>query len=181
MHHLVIDGVSWRILLGDLEAAYQQHQSEYQAALRNRTPPSSAPCRVPVRVAPETKRSVAGTGERTTSPAGSAGRACSGCSASSWSNHAAPRLADDAEQVIDPLTAYQMTSLLEGVVEGLMPVPPQEDEERGPFDQPQDRLFGRRGIDGRMPGGRPHRRWVLSHREMDLQQTRSHPGGQARP
>src|SRR6185437_4188951 len=27
IHHLVIDGVSWRILLGDLESAYQQARS----------------------------------------------------------------------------------------------------------------------------------------------------------
>ncbi len=44
-------------------------------------------------------------------------RTCSGCAASSWRNQAPPRLADRAEQVIDPLTAYQVTSLLEGVVD----------------------------------------------------------------
>ena len=48
-------------------------------------------------------------------------RACSGCAASSWRNQAPPRLADKAEQVIDPLTAYQVTSLLEGVVERTLP------------------------------------------------------------
>jgi penicillin-binding protein 1A len=48
-------------------------------------------------------------------------RACSGCSAASWRNQGVPRLADDAEQVIDPLTAYQVTSLLEGVVERTLP------------------------------------------------------------
>ncbi|WP_262027003.1 penicillin-binding protein 1A [Microvirga sp. Mcv34] len=48
-------------------------------------------------------------------------RACSGCSVSSWRNHGGPRLAEDTEQVIDPLTAYQVTSLLEGVVERTLP------------------------------------------------------------
>jgi len=47
-------------------------------------------------------------------------RACSGCSAS-WRNQGPPRLADMAEQAIDPLTAYQVTSLLEGVVERTLP------------------------------------------------------------
>ena len=48
-------------------------------------------------------------------------RACSGCAASSWRNQAPPGLADKAELVIDPLTAYQVTSLLEGVVERTLP------------------------------------------------------------
>ncbi|WP_114186160.1 penicillin-binding protein 1A [Microvirga aerophila] len=48
-------------------------------------------------------------------------RSCSGCSASSWRNQNVPRLADKVEQVIDPLTAYQVTSLLEGVVERTLP------------------------------------------------------------
>jgi penicillin-binding protein 1A len=48
-------------------------------------------------------------------------RACSGCAVPSWRNQGTPRLADDAEQLIDPLTAYQVTSLLEGVVERTLP------------------------------------------------------------
>jgi penicillin-binding protein 1A len=48
-------------------------------------------------------------------------RACSGCAVPSWHNQAAPRLIDDAEQVVDPLTAYQVTSLMEGVVERTLP------------------------------------------------------------
>ncbi len=48
-------------------------------------------------------------------------RACSGCSASAWRNQGIPKPADEAEQVIDPLTAYQVTSLLEGVVERTLP------------------------------------------------------------
>jgi penicillin-binding protein 1A len=47
-------------------------------------------------------------------------RTCTGCAAA-WHNQAAPRLAHDAEQVIDPLTAYHVTSLLEGVVERTLP------------------------------------------------------------
>jgi penicillin-binding protein 1A len=48
-------------------------------------------------------------------------RACTGCATSSWRDQGIPRLADDAEQVIDPLTAYQVISLLEGVVERTLP------------------------------------------------------------
>ena len=44
-------------------------------------------------------------------------RKCNGCDAASWDGGAAPKLTDNREQVIDPLTAYQMTSILEGVVQ----------------------------------------------------------------
>lgn len=44
-------------------------------------------------------------------------RKCAGCDAAAWDGGAPPRLADNREQVIDPLTAYQMTSILEGVVQ----------------------------------------------------------------
>jgi penicillin-binding protein 1A len=44
-------------------------------------------------------------------------RQCEGCSAESWENQAEPKLVDDREQVLDPLTAYQITSMLEGVVQ----------------------------------------------------------------
>jgi penicillin-binding protein 1A len=43
-------------------------------------------------------------------------RECIGCSAESWSNQDEPKLVDKREQVLDPLTAYQMVSILEGVV-----------------------------------------------------------------
>ena len=43
-------------------------------------------------------------------------RECVGCSAEAWSNQDEPKLVDKREQVLDPLTAYQMTSILEGVV-----------------------------------------------------------------
>jgi penicillin-binding protein 1A len=43
-------------------------------------------------------------------------RACVGCAAKSWEGQAEPRLRDRSEQVIDPLTAYQMVSILEGTV-----------------------------------------------------------------
>jgi len=42
--------------------------------------------------------------------------------------------------------------LLEGIIEELMPVLPQEDEELGTLDQTHDRLLGGRGINRRMPG-----------------------------
>ncbi|MEN3950687.1 penicillin-binding protein 1A [Iodidimonas sp. SYSU 1G8] len=43
-------------------------------------------------------------------------RACPGCEAASWNGQPAPELPDNREQVIDPGTAYQMVSMLEGVV-----------------------------------------------------------------
>ena len=44
------------------------------------------------------------------------GRVCSDCNAMQWSGQTEPVLLDNREQVIDSLTAYQMTSILEGVV-----------------------------------------------------------------
>jgi penicillin-binding protein 1A len=44
-------------------------------------------------------------------------RKCTGCDAEKWDGGAPPKLADNSEQVLDPLTAYQMTSILEGVVQ----------------------------------------------------------------
>ncbi|KFG70463.1 penicillin-binding protein 1A [Microvirga sp. BSC39] len=44
-------------------------------------------------------------------------RKCANCNAEKWDGGAAPKLAENREQVIDPLTAYQMTSILEGVVQ----------------------------------------------------------------
>ncbi|MHA7870973.1 MAG: penicillin-binding protein 1A [Hyphococcus sp.] len=43
-------------------------------------------------------------------------RVCFGCDAPFWSGQAEPQLADAREQVLDPRTAYQITSILEGVV-----------------------------------------------------------------
>ncbi|MBX3531134.1 MAG: penicillin-binding protein 1A [Rhizobiaceae bacterium] len=43
-------------------------------------------------------------------------RGCEGCSSDHWSNQAEPELVDNAEQVLDPMTAYQITSMMEGVV-----------------------------------------------------------------
>ncbi|MBX9925932.1 MAG: penicillin-binding protein 1A [Hyphomicrobiaceae bacterium] len=45
-------------------------------------------------------------------------RECRGCKAASWDGAGAePELADDRKQVLDPHTAYQMTSIMEGVVQ----------------------------------------------------------------
>ena len=44
-------------------------------------------------------------------------RPCPGCSAPGWGNQQAPVIPDNREQVIDPATAYQMVSMLEGVVQ----------------------------------------------------------------
>src|SRR5665213_414138 len=46
-------------------------------------------------------------------------RECRGCDApEGWKNQPEPQLIDHREQVIDVLTAYQMTSMMEGVVQG---------------------------------------------------------------
>jgi len=44
-------------------------------------------------------------------------RVCEGCDDPEWNNQPEPRLIDKREQVIDPLTAYQITSILEGVIQ----------------------------------------------------------------
>lgn len=44
-------------------------------------------------------------------------RVCEGCSVEAWQNQAEPKLIDKRDQVIDPLTAYQVVSILEGVVQ----------------------------------------------------------------
>jgi penicillin-binding protein 1A len=44
-------------------------------------------------------------------------RECQGCDAGKWDNQPEPTLIDRREQVIDPMTAYQITSLMEGVVQ----------------------------------------------------------------
>ena len=43
-------------------------------------------------------------------------RACDGCTAA-WSGQAAPVIADVREQVLDPITAYQVVSMAQGVVD----------------------------------------------------------------
>jgi len=45
------------------------------------------------------------------------GRECEGCDNDNWSGQQEPLLADTREQVIDPRTAYQIVSILEGVVQ----------------------------------------------------------------
>ncbi|MCA6121591.1 penicillin-binding protein 1A [Bradyrhizobium sp. WSM 1704] len=45
-------------------------------------------------------------------------RECRGCDApGGWKNQAEPQLIDRREQVLDPMTAYQITSMMEGVVQ----------------------------------------------------------------
>ncbi len=44
-------------------------------------------------------------------------RLCDGCAATEWTGQAEPVLADARSQVVDPVTAYQITSMLQGVVE----------------------------------------------------------------
>ena len=45
-------------------------------------------------------------------------RECRGCDAEKWSGQSEPALIDRRERVIDPMTAYQITSMMEGVVQG---------------------------------------------------------------
>ncbi|MEQ1653365.1 MAG: penicillin-binding protein 1A [Hyphomicrobium sp.] len=44
-------------------------------------------------------------------------RQCMGCTAEKWAGQAEPELIDDRKQIVDPHSAYQMTSMLEGVVQ----------------------------------------------------------------
>jgi penicillin-binding protein 1A len=44
-------------------------------------------------------------------------RICENCSADAWVGQDEPAITDNREQVLDPMTAYQMTSMLEGVVQ----------------------------------------------------------------
>jgi penicillin-binding protein 1A len=44
-------------------------------------------------------------------------RPCQGCRAATWNAQAVPQIPDTREQVIDPRTAYQMVSIMEGVVQ----------------------------------------------------------------
>lgn len=44
-------------------------------------------------------------------------RVCEGCEATDWHNQGEPRIVDTRQQVLDPMTAYQITSMLEGVVQ----------------------------------------------------------------
>jgi penicillin-binding protein 1A len=44
-------------------------------------------------------------------------RRCDGCNASTWNNQPEPEIPDDRKQILDPHTAYQMTSIMEGVVQ----------------------------------------------------------------
>lgn len=44
-------------------------------------------------------------------------RICDGCTQEAWEGQDEPELIDDREQVLDPMTAYQITSMMEGVVQ----------------------------------------------------------------
>ncbi|WP_299820294.1 penicillin-binding protein 1A [uncultured Roseibium sp.] len=44
-------------------------------------------------------------------------RICDGCTQDVWEGQEEPTLIDDREQVLDPMTAYQITSMMEGVVQ----------------------------------------------------------------
>ena len=44
-------------------------------------------------------------------------RECQGCDADKWANQNEPTLIDKRERVLDPMTAYQITSIMEGVVQ----------------------------------------------------------------
>lgn len=44
-------------------------------------------------------------------------RPCDGCAVTEWNNQEPPQLEDIREQVLDPIVAYQLTHMLEGVVQ----------------------------------------------------------------
>jgi len=44
-------------------------------------------------------------------------RLCEGCTATNWQGQGEPLIIDNREQVLDPMTAYQITSMMEGVVQ----------------------------------------------------------------
>jgi penicillin-binding protein 1A len=44
-------------------------------------------------------------------------RVCDGCNALQWANQPEPLIIDNRDQVLDPMTAYQITSMMEGVVQ----------------------------------------------------------------
>src|SRR6185503_5439922 len=44
-------------------------------------------------------------------------RVCDGCVADAWNKQGEPLIIDNREQVLDPMTAYQITSMMEGVVQ----------------------------------------------------------------
>jgi penicillin-binding protein 1A len=44
-------------------------------------------------------------------------RECPACKADRWQGQAEPELVDDRRQILDPITAYQMTLMMEGVVQ----------------------------------------------------------------
>ena len=44
-------------------------------------------------------------------------RECRGCDAKKWENQAEPGLIDRRERVLDPMTAYQITEIMEGVIQ----------------------------------------------------------------
>ncbi|MDF2797962.1 MAG: penicillin-binding protein [Devosia sp.] len=44
-------------------------------------------------------------------------RVCEGCKAQAWQGQGEPIIIDNREQVLDPMTAYQITSMMEGVVQ----------------------------------------------------------------
>ncbi|MEZ2130340.1 MULTISPECIES: penicillin-binding protein 1A [unclassified Sinorhizobium] len=43
-------------------------------------------------------------------------RVCENCNAGDWQNQEEPNVVDNREQVLDPMTAYQITSMMQGVI-----------------------------------------------------------------
>lgn len=44
-------------------------------------------------------------------------RLCEGCNVAEWDHQEEPQLVDTREQVLDPMTAYQITSIMQGVIQ----------------------------------------------------------------
>ena len=76
-------------------------------------------------------------------------RVCEGCDDPEWHDQAEPGLIDKPEQVIDPLTAYQITSILEGVIQRGTGI---AIKEVGQASGRQDRHHQPHGLTGRICG-----------------------------
>ena len=63
-------------------------------------------------------------------------RECPDCAAREWSGQQEPQLVDDRQQIIDPMSSYQMIHIMEGVIERGTAHEAQSPE---PADRGQDR------------------------------------------
>src|SRR5256885_5062715 len=82
-------------------------------------------------------------------------RECRGCDApGGWKNQQEPQLVDRREQVLDAMTAYQITSMMEGVVQGGTAARPEEEGKPNAGENGAQRERGGEGKKGEHRGGR---------------------------